>query len=384
MRAILRWGGVFLLAETALIGFLILHETGLLGPKPWAISIDFISFYAAGKLAAAGTPALVYDQAIHAMMEQQVSPTGGDYVFFLYPPIFLLLCAPLALLPYRAAYALFLGLTFAAYVAVLTRTIGAGRRWLVVALAFPATFWTICMGQNAFLNAALLGLGLYLLARRPLAAGISFGALSYKPHVALLVPFALLAAGHWRTMLAAAASVAVLAALSAGLFGVETWRAYLQAASAADSVYTTGRINLVDFPTVLAALLVLGAPLRLAYGAQTGATLLMIALVIATFRRAIADHLRYAVLAAATLIAMPVLSFNDQIIAVLAGAWLLRDAASTPLRNWETAMLTFAFPATLLAPLVADLTRVPLALLVDAGLLGLATRRAFAPGRSAA
>ncbi|MCX7381334.1 MAG: glycosyltransferase family 87 protein [Alphaproteobacteria bacterium] len=380
---VLWWAGAFLIAECGLMGFLMLHEAGLLGAPAWAVSIDFVSFYAAGKLALGGTPALVYDQAVHAMTEQQVSPTGGEYVFFLYPPVFLLICAPLALLPYRFAYTVFLAATLALFLVVLGDILGRGRRhWLIVALAFPATFWTIGMGQNAFLNAALLGGFLSLLDRRPLLAGMALGGLAYKPHVALLAPFALLATGRWRVLLAAAGTVALLVAASAWLFGLETWQAYLSAAAAADAVYTTGRINLVAFPTVMAALLMVGAPLPLAYVAQAGVIMLMIALVMILFRRGIARHLHYAALAAGTLLAMPVLSFNDQIIAVLAGAWLLRDADATPLRPWESAMLTFAFPAALLAPLVAEITRVPLGLAINVGVLGIATNRALAASRT--
>ena len=63
----------------------------------------------------------------------------------------------------------------------------------MLALAFPATFINLFHGQNGFLNAALLGAALLALDRRPVVAGILFGLLSYKPHLGLLVPLALLA-----------------------------------------------------------------------------------------------------------------------------------------------------------------------------------------------
>jgi len=56
---------------------------------------------------------------------------------------------------------------------------------------------------------------------------VLLGLLCYKPHLALLVPVALAAGGHWRAFGAAAVTVAVVVGLSVALFGVEPWRAYL-------------------------------------------------------------------------------------------------------------------------------------------------------------
>jgi alpha-1,2-mannosyltransferase len=47
-------------------------------------------------------------------------------------------------------------------------------------LAFPAVFWTLGLGQNAFLTATLFGGFTLLLDRRPIAAGILLGLLCYK------------------------------------------------------------------------------------------------------------------------------------------------------------------------------------------------------------
>jgi len=64
---------------------------------------------------------------------------------------------------------------------------------LSLALAFPGTFQNFIQGQNGFLSAALLGGGLVILERFPLTGGMLLGALSYKPHLAALIPVALLA-----------------------------------------------------------------------------------------------------------------------------------------------------------------------------------------------
>ena len=69
----------------------------------------------------------------------------------------------------------------------------------VMFLAFPAVFLNAAHGQNGFLSAALLGGGLLIMDRRPLLAGVCFGAMAFKPHLALAIPFALIFARRWMT-----------------------------------------------------------------------------------------------------------------------------------------------------------------------------------------
>src|SRR4029453_3888640 len=58
---------------------------------------DFVSFWAAGKLALSGTPALAYDnQALHALQAQFVTFTGHVEMPFAYPPALLFLILPFA------------------------------------------------------------------------------------------------------------------------------------------------------------------------------------------------------------------------------------------------------------------------------------------------
>src|SRR5499427_1717042 len=99
-RRIVACCGILLAAETAVFLFLIAGTHGLIVPLSRPVSTDFVSFYAAGALADAGTPALAYDQAAHLAAEERVAGAGIEYQFFNYPPVFLLLCAPLAWLPY--------------------------------------------------------------------------------------------------------------------------------------------------------------------------------------------------------------------------------------------------------------------------------------------
>ena len=87
MRALL------LVLELAGFAFFVAGTHGWIAPLERPVSTDFVSFYAAGRLASAGTPALVYDQAAHYAAEQAATEPGIAYNFFLYPPIYLLICA---------------------------------------------------------------------------------------------------------------------------------------------------------------------------------------------------------------------------------------------------------------------------------------------------
>ncbi|WP_443798111.1 glycosyltransferase 87 family protein, partial [Burkholderia vietnamiensis] len=61
-------------------------------------------------------------------------------------------------------------------------------------------------GQTSLASAALAGLGLLALNRRPVAAGICFALLTVKPQIAVLFPLALLCAAQWRALAAWAAT----------------------------------------------------------------------------------------------------------------------------------------------------------------------------------
>src|SRR3546814_9524913 len=91
----------------------------------------------------------------------------------------------------------------------------------------PAVAINAVGGQNGALSAAILLAGLHQLDRRPLVAGVLFGCMAYKPHLAVLLPVALLVAGRWRAIVSAAATVAGLVLVSFALYGVDLWHVYI-------------------------------------------------------------------------------------------------------------------------------------------------------------
>src|SRR5207248_10536536 len=142
---------------------------------------------------------------------------------FNYPPVYLILCAALAQLPYLVAFVAFIAVTLLLYLAVARHILDDGSGTALIALlAFPMVFWTIGLGQNAFLTAALFGLATLWIDCRPLVAGLLFGLLCYKPHFGLSVPIALAPGGYWRSFAAAAVRAGALILGSLLPFGWET------------------------------------------------------------------------------------------------------------------------------------------------------------------
>jgi hypothetical protein len=156
----------------ACVGWVILSESGVdaLGK---AIGTDFTSFWAASQLVLEGRAPDVYRPASHYYAQR--ATFGGaniGYSAFFYPPVYLLVCLPLALLPYSLSLGAWLVLTGYAYWRMVRAYLGE-HIWIALpAFAFPATFINIVHGQNGFLTAALFGGGLLMLPRHPILAGV--------------------------------------------------------------------------------------------------------------------------------------------------------------------------------------------------------------------
>jgi hypothetical protein len=372
---LLGYGAILGAIELATFLFMVAGTHGLIVRNDHPTTTDFVSFYGAGMLANDGTPALAYDPAAHYAAEQEAREPGIGYQYFYYPPVYLLLCSALARLPYIASFILFETVTLGLFVAVAFAILGEVRwRMLVPLLAFPCVFWNFGLGQNAFLTAALFGAATLFVDRRPGLAGVLFGALCYKPHVALLVPVALAASGRWRAFAATAAAAAALVALSVACFGWDTWRAFFATFAHSSATYDSGRIDFDGFMTPFGALRLLGGSSALAYGVQGAAMLAAAALVAFVWRRGLALPVRAATLAAASLVAAPVLLVYDGMLAAVAGLWLARDRGRVI--PWEKTALAALFLVPLYGRNVASFFHAPVLPFAALALLVLAALRA--------
>ena len=315
------------LVQACGLAFFIAGTHGAFVPMPDPpTTTDFASFYSAGRLANLGRPSDAYDPAAHGRMEQAVIAPGVEEKRFLNPPVFLLVCAPLARLPYLTAFVLFEAATAAVWLLLTARIAGGGALPAMCLAAIPAVWWALGWGQNSFLSASLMAGGTLLLQTRPMAGGALLGALCFKPHFGLLVPVALLAGRRWRAVLGAALSVGGLAGASVLLFGIATWRAFLDMAAHARQTVETG-IALAGHVDLAGAARLAGVPAGYGWILQAGVAAVAAGCVFWAWSgrpdRA-SPAAANAILVAATLAAMPFLLFYDLVMAGVAAAWLVR------------------------------------------------------------
>lgn len=361
---------LFLMQLAAALGWLLLScPVDLLG-KP--VGTDFISFWTASGLALGGHPAAAYDLAEHFAAQRALFPSArADYYAFFYPPTYLLLCLPLALLPYGLSLVAWLAATGLAWWRTVRAAAGPAN-WEPAVLAFPAVAVNAWHGQNGFLTAALLGGAVLLLDRRPVLSGTLLGALAFKPHLAALVPVLLLASGRWRTAGAAAGSAAAFATASLCVLGTEAWQGFLSVAPVAGRVLREGGIGPEKMVSTFAALQLLGSAPEVAWVAQ-GATALVGALSLAWAARRLRGDpgggmaAGCLMLTGATL-ATPFLLDYDLLLLAVPLAWMVRQGLDRGFLPYERASLAAAYVLPLLARTVAGSLGLPVAPLVLLGL----------------
>jgi hypothetical protein len=364
------WLAISLIVAAAWV-LLARHDLDILG-KP--LGTDFASFWTASQLALAGHPAAAYDIAAHHAAQTRLFGRDVGYYAFFYPPMFLWICLPLAALPYLASLGVWLGLTGAAYARVAREFLGRRGGWVTV-LAFPAVLINVGHGQNGFLSAALFGGGALLLDRRPILAGMLLGCLVYKPHLGLLIPLALLAAGRWRSIAGAAAAALGLAGLSLWAFGADAWRGFLADSAIARMTLERGLVGDAKMQSVFAAVRLLHGGLGLAYAAQAVVAVGAGAALVACQRRAFRHPAEGPALVAAALLASPFLLDYDLILLAIPLAWLLAQGLESGFRPWEKIILAAGFMVPALSRTLATAVGVPTGPLVVAAVLWLVLRR---------
>lgn len=212
---------------------LIAFAAGMLGVghPMQVINVDFANYWMAGQMTLSGGQQELFSFPVYFAHLQ--AAFGADYPVhnWGYPPHFLLLLWPLGLLGYKVGLLMFLAVTFAlfAWAVFVFRKAYAPRsdlRLLVLAL-FGYSLMMIYTTQNGFLTSALLLFGLAWMKQRPAAAGLAFALLTIKPQLGLLIPVLLLLDRNWRTLIWAGVFTVAVVGLSAALFGVQSWMAFV-------------------------------------------------------------------------------------------------------------------------------------------------------------
>ena len=357
--------------------FLFGTAEGTLDRLARPLGTDFSSFWTAGRMALDGRAALAYDWPSHWEMQKQ---THGIDMFFpySYPPVFLLVAAAVAALPYIPAFFVWQGASLIAAL-IAFRAILPQPRALMFAFGFPAVLVCAGHGQTGFLTGALLAGGVLALPRHELLAGVFFGLLAYKPQFGLLIPFVLVAGGYWRAIAAAAATVLVSIAVTMAIWGWPVWQAFLDSLPLTQKVvFETGNTGFEKFQSIFAWAGLWGAPLRLSYALQGIVTVGVLAGCVWVWRGAADYRLKGAALLTGVLLASPYVLDYDLVAFGLALALFVSYGLDRGFHPWEKTFLALAWFMPLVTRELARLTYVPIGFLMLAAIFVLILQRAHA------
>jgi hypothetical protein len=411
------WALAVLIASAGGLVYLVATSDGLIDYQGRPLGTDFSNVYAAGTYVLEGKAAAPFDPRLQHAREQEIFGPATPFYGWHYPPVFLFIAAPLALLPYPLALIVWQGATLLLYLlsiraiasllipppkgergersepggdsrrertppdrrsaAVTLPASRGGMLWLVLALAFPAVFVNLGHGHNGFLTAALFGFALVQLDRRPVVAGILFGFIAYKPQFGLLIPLVLAATGRWRSFFGAAASVAALVAITTLWFGADTWRAFATFADYTRAiVLETGETGWHKIQSVFSWARMWGAPVPLAYMVQGAVTLVIGAALVWLWRSLAPFALKAAALCLATILATPYSLDYDLMLLAPAIAFLTLDGLARGFAPYQKTALAALWIAPLVTRGVGQATLIPLGVIAMLVVLALLLRRA--------
>lgn len=338
------------------------------------LAMDFLPFWSASFLALHRHAIDAYNLAALTAVETAAIARAPGILPWLYPPTFLLVVYPLALLPFKVAAVVFLGVTLALFVRVVCAIV-PGRHTLLLAVAFPGAALVLVSGQNGLLTASIAGLGLVLLRRHPVMAGICLGLLCMKPHLAVLFPLALLCSRSWRALAAMAATAALMLAVSVLMFGSGTLVAFLHNAGMMAGLVASGRAALARIPTVFALATLAHVPAAWAYAAQGAAALAAAAAVCNAWGRESSYALRAAVLICASLLVSPYLFDYDLAWLGVLIAWCARHGLARGWKRYEREWLVGLWCVPIAGVLVVTQVKFQFMPLVIAATLWMLMRR---------
>jgi len=185
---------------------------------------DFIVFYSSALMSWNGEAVSAYNVSALSAFQLETLGTHSDKLPWHYPPVYLFFLFPFVCFGYIGAFWVWSLVTIIGLM-VLVRKITTNSYYMLLApLCFPVAY-SMAAGRLLLIN------------RSACAAGIVFGLLVYKPQLAAVIPFCLIAARLYRTLFYMIASASVLVISSFLVFGTEPWIAFI--------TELTGHSNLV-------------------------------------------------------------------------------------------------------------------------------------------
>ncbi|MEI6693024.1 MAG: glycosyltransferase family 87 protein [Chlorobium sp.] len=338
------------------------------------LGYDFITLWAASHLALEGHAEDAYNIPLLLKALRIAVPGSQSVYIWFYPPSFYLVVLPLALLPYMASFLTFILSTLGAYLLVFRRIVrGSTAMWCLA--AFSGLWMNLFNGQNAFLTAALAGVALLCLERRPVLGGLFIGLLAIKPHLALLFPVALIAIGAWRTLITAAVTAITFTAIGTVTLGTAVLKGFLANLSHGRLLLENGTYLWPKMPTMFAFLRLLGIPVAGAYVVHCIVALGAVIVVWRVWRRCQDRNLRGATLMTATFLVSPYLLDYDLAWLAFPIAWLALAGLRNGWQRGEREVLVFAWLLPLLITPIGTFLSVQIGPIVLCSLLWITVRR---------
>lgn len=361
MRSLAEWRKLMVVCAAAvafsyvawLAMFFASHQW-LLDANGHPFATDFLAPLAAGELARTGHAISAYNGNLQHAAE--VTIAGHDFAGLLgwpYPPHYFFVLVPLSYLSFAYAFLLWVLVTMSGY-AVTIAAIAQRREAALFAIAAPWCLADMMVGQNGFFTAALIGLALLSLERRPVVSAIMITLMTYKPQFGLLLPIALVAGGHWRVIGTVSIMLLGLAAITGAVFGFDTFGAFLNALpSTTHSLVEQGGVGWAKLQSVYGFARWIGVPSAMAWTAQAVFAVIVAAVIAWLWRSRATPALKAAGLSAAVVLATPYVFLYDMPVLAVAMAFLARDEAFDRVEIGVVALATLAFivAALLVAPL---------------------------------
>ncbi|QGZ60357.1 glycosyltransferase family 87 protein [Paraburkholderia acidisoli] len=336
--------------------------------------MDFRTFWMASRLWLEGTPLKAYSFDALTQTAKRIQPLLPDAAPFFYPPNFLLLLRPLALVPCSVSSLAFTALTTGVFV-YLVRKILPMRAALLPIFAFSGMWLNMAQGQNACLTASFALGAFLLLEKRPVLAGVCIGMLSIKPHLAILFPVALACAGMWTAFAAAAVTVVLFTGLSVVVFGPEAFPAFLQGMHLARSGLESGALPWGRMASFFATLRLVHVPVFYAYLGQACLAIVATVTVAWVWRRSTDLALRATALIAGTFMISPYLYNYDSPWLGVALAFFTAKALRDGWLRWEREIICVAWIYAPFGDLSGDFLHANFVPLVYGAVLWMAVRR---------
>jgi hypothetical protein len=179
---------------------------------------------------------------------------------------------------------------------------------------------------------------------------VLIGLLTYKPHLGLLFPIALIAGGHWRVTATATVVAMLMAAASWLAFGSESWEAFFASIGHTSQAFLSdGWADWSKLQTAFGLTRMFGGGETLAWTVQIALALVTAAGVAVLWRSRAGYEIKAAALATGALLATPYLYMYDLVVLAVPLAFLCRLGARGFLPHELTAigvacLLIFVFP----------------------------------------